>query len=47
MRTLFAIGHHVWNLGHSIETKKYLTGLAKGSNRGWLIQCDCGKQWSR
>lgn len=47
MKNLLTIGHHVWNLGHSVVVKKYLTGLAKGNGRGWYIQCDCGTTWSR
>lgn len=47
MIKLLRIGHHVWNLGHTIEVKKYLTELAKESSRGWYIKCECGKTWAR
>lgn len=39
---------HTWVHGHSVETRKYVTDLAKeGGKKGWLMLCDCGKTWSR
>lgn len=39
--------NHGWRKGHQININRYATELAKGNGKGWLMKCECGKEWAR
>lgn len=38
---------HAWFRGHSVDTYRYASALSKTNGKGWLMHCECGKEWTR
>lgn len=38
--------YHLYVLGHSISTNRHITIPLGDTSKGWLIRCECGKDWA-
>lgn len=44
---MIALLWHVWRKGHSVRVNRHITVPMRGTSKGWLYRCECGKTVAR